>query len=312
VLYCHGAIGTPLGAAVDLEAIAAELGIRYVAVSRPGIGGSDPAPGRTILDFAADADQLLDALAIERVAVVGVSAGGPYALAVARELGERVCRVAVCSSLSPLCAPHRTPGMQRRIRLALSVLAAAPGLCAAVGDIAVPVVRRHPKLLTRVIAAHAAPSERLLLQRADERAAASTSFLDAASGGVRGMIEDYLVYSGDCGFSAGEVVPEVHLWHGLEDLLVPIEHALNLAIALPRCRVFLDPDEGHHFFRRRLSKILAVLVGRVDEPGEPAATSIASVRARTATRARPQRGRVRPAPSSAPASATSPPTSAQL
>jgi pimeloyl-ACP methyl ester carboxylesterase len=279
VLYCHGAIGTPLGAAVDLETIADELGVRYIAISRPGIGGSDPAPGRTVLDFASDVSELVDALAIERLGVVGVSAGGPYALAVARELDTRVSRVALCSSLSPLCAPHRTPGMQPRIRLALSALAAAPGLCAAIGDLAVPAIRRHPELLTRVIAAHAAPGERGLLQRADERSAASTSFLDAASEGVRGMIEDYLVYSSPWGFSAGEVAAEVHLWHGLEDPLVPVEHALQLAISLRRCRVFLDPDEGHHFFRRRLAKILAVLVGRVQDPGEDV-MALASLRRR--------------------------------
>jgi pimeloyl-ACP methyl ester carboxylesterase len=267
VVYCHGAIGTPLGAAVGLETIAGELGVRYIAISRPGIGGSDPAPGRTVLGFAADVRELVDALAIERLAVVGVSAGGPYALALARELEARVTRLALCSSLSPLCAPHRTPGMQRRIQLALSVLAGAPGLCAALGDLAVPVIRRHPELLTRVIAAHAAPGERRLLQRADERSAASASFLEAASEGVRGMIEDYLVYSSPWGFAASQVSAEVHLWHGLEDPLVPVEHALQLAISLPRCRVFLDPDEGHHFFRRRLAKILAVLVGHVRDPG---------------------------------------------
>jgi pimeloyl-ACP methyl ester carboxylesterase len=279
VLYCHGAIGTPLVGTVDLETITGELGVRYIAISRPGIGGSDPAPGRTVLQFAADVAELIDALEIERLAVVGVSAGGPYALAVAHELEVRVSRVAVCSSLSPLCAPHRTPGMRRRIRLALSVLAGAPEVCATVGDLAVPVIRRHPELLTRVIAAHAAPGERRLLHRADERCAASTSFLDAASGGVRGMIEDYLVYSSPWGFTAAEVAAEVHLWHGLEDPLVPVEHALQLAVSLSRCRVFLDPDEGHHFFRRRLAKILAVLVGRVEDPGEDAA-ALATARAR--------------------------------
>jgi pimeloyl-ACP methyl ester carboxylesterase len=237
-----------------------------------------------VLDFAADAREVVDALEIERFAVVGVSAGGPYALAIARELSERVIRVAVCSSLSPLCAPHRTPGMQGRIRLALSVLAAAPGLCAGVGDLAVPVIRRHPELLNRVIAAHAAPGERRILHRADERSAASTSFLDAASEGVGGMIEDYLVYAGEWGFSASEVMSDVHLWHGLEDPLVPAEHALQLAISLPRCRVFLDPDEGHHFFRRRLAKILAVLVGRVEDPAEEVEPTIAGVLARRRTR----------------------------
>src|SRR5262249_21118927 len=150
---------------------------------------------RAVVDFAGDIAEVADALALPQFAAVGVSAGGPYALAIAARLGDRVSRVAVCSSLSPLCAPHATPGMQRRIRLALAILAARPGTCARVGDVAIPLLRRHPALLSRVIAAHAAPVERHLVQRADERAAASASFLDAASGGVRGMIDDYVVYS---------------------------------------------------------------------------------------------------------------------
>ena len=290
VVYCHGAIGTPLEAAVDLETMADELGVRYLAISRPGIGGSDPAPGRTILDFAGDIEQAVDALGVGRFSVVGVSAGGPYALAVARELPDRVSRVAVCSSLSPLCAPHRTPGMQRRIRLALEVLHAAPGLCTAVGDLGVPIIRRHPELLSRVIAAGAAPSERRMLHCPDEREAASTSFLDAASGGVRGMVEDFLVYSGAWGFAPSEVACEAHLWHGLEDLLVPVEHAFQLAVALPRCRVFIDPDEGHHFFRRRLARILAVLVDRIPDPSEEvSATSMSERPGRPGSRPTPRR-----------------------
>jgi pimeloyl-ACP methyl ester carboxylesterase len=279
VIYCHGAIGTPLGRSLDLEAMMGELGIRHLAVSRPGVGGSDHVRRRSVAAFAADVRELADALAIERFSVVGVSAGGPYALAIAHEMAARVDGVSVCSSLSPLGAPHRTPGMQRRIRLALELLARAPWLCGALGDAAVPLIRRHPELVSRVIAAHAAPSERAKLQGADERLAASTSFLDAAAGGVRGMIDDYLACSRDWGFAPQAVHAEVHLWHGLEDLVVPIEHALQLAVALPRCRVFFDPDEGHHFFRRRLAKILAVLIGREQDPGERVATSLADVRA---------------------------------
>jgi pimeloyl-ACP methyl ester carboxylesterase len=262
VLYCHGAIGTPLGGSVDLDAITWRLGVRQIAVNRPGIGGSGPAAGRTVLGFAADVRALLDALALDRVHVIGVSAGGPYALALAHELPDRVRRVAVCSSLSPLCAPHRTPGMQLRIRLALALVARAPSLCTALGDSMLPVIRSHPGLLSHVIAAHAAPHERERLAQPDERRAASTSFLDAALGGVRGMIDDYGTYSRGWGFAAADVAVPVHLWHGFNDPLVPAEHALQLAATLPDCRVFLDPDEGHHFFRRRLAEILAVLIGR--------------------------------------------------
>jgi pimeloyl-ACP methyl ester carboxylesterase len=267
VLYSHGAIGTPLEGAIDLETLTAELGIRYIAPSRPGVGGSDPCPGRTVLSFAGDVRELVDALELGRFSIAGVSAGGPYALAIARELGDRVERVAVCSSLSSLCAPHRTPGMQRRIRLALALLARAPKPCAALGDAVLPAIHRHPVLLSRVIQAHAAPSERERLAREDERAAASSSFLDAAACGVTGMIEDFLTYSRPWGFAPEEVGCEVQLWHGVGDPLVPVEHALQLAAALPHCRVFLDPDEGHHFFRTSLRRILGKLVDR--EPVVP-------------------------------------------
>jgi pimeloyl-ACP methyl ester carboxylesterase len=272
VLYCHGAIGTALETSVDLAAITADLGIRYVAVCRPGIGGSDPAPGRDMLSFADDAGQLADALGLTRFSVVGVSAGGPYALAIAHRLGPRVRAASICSSLSPLAAPHRMPGMRKRIRLPLSLLAAAPGLCEWVGELALPVIRRHPGLLSGVIAAHAAPEERHLLRGSGERSAASTSFLTASGEGVRGMIDDYLVCTRPWGFDPAEVTTDVHLWHGARDPLVPLEHALQLSVTLPANELFVAADEGHHFFRRRLREILATLVGREVASGAPPKT----------------------------------------
>jgi pimeloyl-ACP methyl ester carboxylesterase len=142
-----------------------------------------------------------------------------------------------------------------------------------------PIVVHHPVLVTRVIAAHAAASERERLSSPDERFAASRSFLDAACGGVGGMIADYLTYSADWGFDAAEVSCEVHLWHGLGDPLVPVDHALQLATALRRCRIFFDPDEGHHFFRSSLGRILGVLIGRDADPGLGVETTIDGVRA---------------------------------
>jgi pimeloyl-ACP methyl ester carboxylesterase len=277
VVYCHGAIGTPVGRSVDLERLTAELGVRYIAVNRPGIGASDRAEGRSALDFAADLRELCDQLGLERFAVVGVSAGGPYALAVARTLPERVERVALCSSLSPLCAPHLIPGMEPRLRVVLAALSRAPRTAARLGDALLPLIRRRPGLITKVIAAHAARCERARVLAPDEQAAAIASFLDATASGFGGMIDDYLTCCREWGFDPGAVSAEVHLWHGVRDPIVPIEHALQLAIALPRCRVFFDPDEGHHFFRSRLATILAVLVGRDEHP----ATSLEQARTMT-------------------------------
>jgi hypothetical protein len=67
--------------------------------------------------------------------------------------------------------------------------------------------------------------------------------------------------SSDTSFEPNAIGAEVDVWHGVADPLVHVDHALALAATLPRCRVFLDLGEGHHFFRRRLPEILSMLLG---------------------------------------------------
>jgi pimeloyl-ACP methyl ester carboxylesterase len=260
VVYLHGAIGSPLQCGGPLAAAIEDLRIRLLLPQRPGFGASDPHRGRTLLDFAGDVDQLADALGLDRFAVVGVSAGGPYAVACAHRLAGRVPVAAAVSSLSPLCAPADVPGLPTRIRLALRAIAGAPALATRVGDAAVGFVARHPALLLRAMAAGAPSADRSHLADDATAATAVDAFLAATAGGVAGLIEDHLLTSRPWGLPLGEVAGEVHVWHGMGDAFVPVEHALQLVAALPRCRTFLDPEEGHFFFRRRVRDILAELV----------------------------------------------------
>jgi pimeloyl-ACP methyl ester carboxylesterase len=267
VLYLHGAIGTPWRRSADLDAVIAALGLRYLMVSRPGFGASDPRPGRTLMQYADDVEQLADALGLDRFAVVGVSTGAPYALACAYALPHRVPRVAAVSSLSPFpVLDHGTVPV--RLRLALGLLARAPGACSTVGDAVVRLLERHPRLLLRAMMSGAPPADRTLL---DDRAASDTavrSFLDAAHRGVGEMIGDYLVCRRPWGFDPAQIATDVHVWHGMRDQLVPVDHALALATAIPRSRLALDPDDGHFFFRRRVAEILE----GVAAPFEPSST----------------------------------------
>jgi pimeloyl-ACP methyl ester carboxylesterase len=119
VLYMHGAIGSPRWHSAELDAAVAELGIRYLAVNRPGFGGSDPSPRRTVADYAADVKDLADALGLPRFSVIGVSAGAPFALACAWALPGRVVAVAAASPLAPSAAlRYRVPVAGFRVPLA--------------------------------------------------------------------------------------------------------------------------------------------------------------------------------------------------
>jgi pimeloyl-ACP methyl ester carboxylesterase len=261
VLYMHGAIGSPVRRSAELESAIATYGLRYLMVDRPGFGGSDPHPGRTVASFAADVADLADALGLERFSVVGCSAGGPYALACAWAMPERVAATAAIGSLPPAVRPWRTRGMSLLYRASLSALLLAPSASISLGDATLGILRRHPGLLARALTAGAPVADRELLAEPEAREVAVRSFLAAAARGVAPMIEDFGVCARAWGFEPEEVRGRVHLWHGVRDRLVPVSYVRGLAEALPYCSTTIADDDGHFFFRARLAEILAPLVG---------------------------------------------------
>jgi len=263
IVYLHGAIGTSVDFTPQLRALIDRVGIRYIALSRPGFGRSDPCPGRRIADFPGDVERVADRLGLGRFALVGVSAGGPYALACARALPDRAVATAAVSSLSPLCPPHAGRWMPVHLRLALRALVRKPDLAARGGTHAMRIIERRPLAVARLCRAGATPSDRELLAAAEGGSAAIESFLAAAAGGVRGMIDDYVTVCSAWGFDLRDVLGEVHVWHGEQDRFVPVEHARALAAALPRCRATFDAQDGHFFFRRRLDEVLGALAAAV-------------------------------------------------
>jgi pimeloyl-ACP methyl ester carboxylesterase len=83
---------------------AADKGMRLISYDRPGYGGSTASPGRRIADCADDVLAIIDALGIERIAVWGISGGGPHALGCACLLPDRVVAAASLASPAPIDA----------------------------------------------------------------------------------------------------------------------------------------------------------------------------------------------------------------
>jgi pimeloyl-ACP methyl ester carboxylesterase len=220
VLYMHGGIGSPRWRTPRLDALIRDRGIRYLVVNRPGFGGSDPHPGRTVADFAFDVEQVADAHGYERFSVIGVSAGAPYALACGWGLPERVTAVAVVSPLGPASGTGASASPRYLVpRLAFGVPAFGPALGGAILRLA--------------------------------RMGGTTA--------TRTMMEDYEVCRRPWGFDPAEVPGPVRLWHGRSDRLVPVAHALRLASALPACATHLEPGRGHFFLSRCLEDIIGPL-----------------------------------------------------
>jgi pimeloyl-ACP methyl ester carboxylesterase len=99
VLFFHGCPDTRRIAMTGADA-AREVGVRLLAFNRPGYGSSTPMAS-THLSVARDAAELLDSWGIERVGVLGMSVGGPYAAAFAATYPERTTALALVSSPGP-------------------------------------------------------------------------------------------------------------------------------------------------------------------------------------------------------------------
>ncbi len=105
--------------------------MRLVTFDRPGYGGSTPAPFR-LASIAADAHAIADGLGVARFAMLGMSGGGPAALAAATVPGGRVTRVGVASGAGPF---QHVPGALEDLddgdRVAVALLPRDPAGAAA-------------------------------------------------------------------------------------------------------------------------------------------------------------------------------------
>ncbi len=109
VLYVHGTPDSRRARHPD-DSAAAGVGVRLIAVDRPGAGGSDPHPAGTVGSFADDAAALAAHLGITRWSVLAWSAGALFALAVASRHPALVRRVGIVAGLPPFSA-YAEPGV---------------------------------------------------------------------------------------------------------------------------------------------------------------------------------------------------------
>lgn len=246
VLTLHGTPGSRLGRHRDQMHLR-DLGIRHLTYDRPGYGRSDPQPGRSVADAAADVRALLDAAGVERTAVIGGSGGGPHALALATLLPER-CTVVHCLVG---VAPYDAPGLdffagmdrenQRRFHLAAGTRA--------------EVIDRFTTEVERLSAARTEDpaslmgdmklpeSDRAILRQNAEQAMAMLA--EAFVQGVVGMADDFIALSRPWGFDPSAARAPVLISYGERDVNVPAGHGRWLAAHVPNIGVRILSESGH-------------------------------------------------------------------
>lgn len=243
VLWFHGTPGACLQVPPTVHDVALQRGFRVIAVERPGTGRSTDHRYRRVADFGPDVEALADQLGIDRFAVVGLSGGGPYTLAVARHLPDRVVVGTLLGGLGPVRGPDAVMSYTRLLRFAappLELLRTPVG--SAVGSIvrlATPVADPVFSLYTRFLGF----ADRPVLGHPQFRAMFLHDLITAE--GLRATAHDLALFARHWGFQLEEVTVPVVVWHGLADVIVPPSHGHHQAARLPRGELRVRPGEGH-------------------------------------------------------------------
>jgi pimeloyl-ACP methyl ester carboxylesterase len=242
VVYAHGGLSCRLDVETGASS-AQEFGIRLISVDRPGIGLSDPKPGRVVADWAADIAELTDQLGIDTFAAIGWSMGGQYALALGHELRSSVTRVAVIAGGLPLTEPGRFDQMPPMDRVFIRMSQRAPWLARqCLGGMGL-VARCTPDLFGRLAAPDLPPADAAVL-----RAEGFRSFGRVSAEALRhpeGHVEDYLAAVQPWGFTPADITVPVDVWGGTGDHFLDPSWPAELARRIPGASLY--SRNGGHF-----------------------------------------------------------------
>lgn len=276
-------LGTPLfffhgwpAAAVQgalLDAPARELGVRVLAPDRPGIGASDLHPGRRLPDWPPVLRELAAALGVARCRVLGVSGGGPYALAAAWALPELVEAAGVVCGAPQLAGIVDTSGLQPVYRALLRLHGRSPMLVRTLFLALRPLGLWHPPAWVIALVVKALPPcDAAALTDPVLGARALAAYRESWRQSSLGVFTDAQIYTAPWGFSPRDVRVPVRLWHGTEDSNFAPAYAEALARELPDCAFRLVPDAGHYSLPiLHAREILADLLTVPAIPLQPAA-----------------------------------------
>lgn len=261
VIHFHGVPGSRLELHAPAE-VYTQLGIRLITVDRPGCGSSSRQPGRALLDWPEDVAALADDLGLGRFGICALSGGGPFALACAYRLADRLTGVAIAGCMGELRTPGALAGIKRLNRLGLWLARHADWMLDATYEVLRVLLDRAPDLFLSLMTRGKPESDLRLLRVPSVHRQVEAMLAQAVRGGVLGAVQEARLLALPWGFPVEKIRVPVHLWHGDRDDTAPLAHARALAAVIPNAELTVCPGEGHMVMWTHVADMMAVAAGQ--------------------------------------------------
>jgi pimeloyl-ACP methyl ester carboxylesterase len=261
-MYFHGTPSCRLEPAFA-DAACSDLGVHLVSFDRPGYGESTPQPFG-LVSIANATAAIADHLGFGRFATLGQSGGGPFSLAAAAVLGDRVTRAGVAAGAVPFqLVPGAGALLDENDTAAVALLpdrdAAAARFARGFepfrGLLAGSAAQVEAGLRARSIA-----HDQDVLDRTGAGLAVAVALQASMVHGTTGAGWDNVAWVGPWDIDLDAVRRPVHLWYGGADVRLPPRAGPWLAEHLPDATLHLREDDGHLGVIEHLDEVLETLL----------------------------------------------------
>ena len=243
IFFLHGNVSCRLFEPMyaESDSVSKAVGARIIAFDRPGIGGSDPHPGRSYATAAADLAAIAGALGLapRSYAILGFSSGAVHTLA---SLSLRPGDAAAYGMMST-DGPYWMMRQEPKGSLGKTAVDDAPGSMAEACE------------KTTALAGMIQEMVEFFVPEGAMRKAALADIAEASKQGVQPMAEDYWMERIDWGFlresTNRKVWRNLLMWQGTRDEAVHPESAKYLAKLLPGAKLTVLDGYSHDDVPRR-------------------------------------------------------------
>lgn len=226
---------------------AVAAGVRFVAVNRPGYGGSTSVTRPSLLRVGVDTAALAEGIGLDQYAVVGLSGGGPFAMATAVADPGHVRALGVLGGIGPwrlLEDDSRDPEGSKCLDLHDAGDAAAAWDCmrADAESAYAALATLDDEARADAILARIGAGSRL----ADDPAyrAIWADNMRVVAGGLDGSTFDNIAWGARWDVDPRDVAAPTLLWYGEGDMKCPLDHGRWYADRIPGAELVVLPG-GH-------------------------------------------------------------------
>jgi pimeloyl-ACP methyl ester carboxylesterase len=248
VIHSHGGPSSRLEARLLADA-ARKNRLRLVCVDRPGMGQSSPQKARTYSGWADDLITIADALGYQEFGVTGWSEGGPWALAAAAYIDP--ARLRHVSSIAPGSYGAFGDNSAAEYLSKIDALGGSlalrfkPGFRLMYATLGVT-AKHFPRSFVKQVRNGVNDYDKRILLTPGIGTAFGDSCAECFAHGSEGLVRDAELLYRSWAFDVSEIDRPVHLWQGLDDLLVP--DPINKAVADAMPGSVWHPVEGAGHF----------------------------------------------------------------